>query len=655
MALNTISIASVKGGCGKSFFAMNLAKLIAESNFYVLLVDLDFTGGGLSKFLNVDHTKQTIYSILTQKNIPLNDFTGLIKSSENLTRKIGSFNNYFTIIPSNHYQPIVNFFEWSIFNKNLIKLLISAYQLGYHYVIFDCPVYSQQLTIRTCSFSNVAMLMREDNLLSAEPFLNLKQTILNEYNNILKNFKMQINDKDIEYDWLKKWQATIYKNRKKLFFLLNKSANQNKTFMPPDHWVIKDEEEVKQSFHKGSTVVPENLFNNGCLNDNIINTHYLHTLLKIYKQIIECSGIRFDGLYWIDEKNELIEENICNYKISKKEKAISVKEEKYYKLQNLLKIKNKTIQSLQKSIKTIWKDNQTAREELRRMDDFFNNENEINIGKLLDENEYLRKELTEKYEKNEKKYNNLKKKKEKLVKTKQNLENQLSKRKINCNNLENETKKIKKEWQEKYQKILEECKNLKNNNQTMKEDWINKIKILKKEIENKNKIYKKIKQEYEQFHGEKCNSEEKKQKLVKENKNLHHRLQESAEVYCQLKEEYDKIIQEKKETEKKLQNLEKLVDQKMQAYSDLHLDYEEKQKRYKEICQKYATLQEQTSDPNHITADFEKVKKEKDSLLLQFQKIDQSYQTLHKEYEKLQNKYNVQAKKYQEMKNKYEE
>ncbi len=63
----TITIFSTKGGVGKTMFTLNLGAVYSLLNKKVLIIDLDFSSGGIGLSLNVDQTKD-IFNLVDDLN-----------------------------------------------------------------------------------------------------------------------------------------------------------------------------------------------------------------------------------------------------------------------------------------------------------------------------------------------------------------------------------------------------------------------------------------------------------------------------------------------------------------------------------------------------------------------------------------------------------
>lgn len=70
-----ITIAGGKGGAGKSAFALHLAKHFADQGRTVILVDADFTGGGLHNFFGLSRRNPGLTQLLVNPAISLSDIT----------------------------------------------------------------------------------------------------------------------------------------------------------------------------------------------------------------------------------------------------------------------------------------------------------------------------------------------------------------------------------------------------------------------------------------------------------------------------------------------------------------------------------------------------------------------------------------------------
>ncbi|WP_434757444.1 ParA family protein (plasmid) [Borrelia puertoricensis] len=123
-----ITIASIKGGVGKSTTALFFSNILASKKYKTLLIDLDPQASGTSFYINliksqnVDIKKVNIYRVLKKE---LNIENSIVKINENLD-----------FIAS--HLTLSQFNEESIsLKESLLKIFLSYIQHRYNFIIMD--------------------------------------------------------------------------------------------------------------------------------------------------------------------------------------------------------------------------------------------------------------------------------------------------------------------------------------------------------------------------------------------------------------------------------------------------------------------------------------------------------------------------------------
>lgn len=125
----TISIATHKGGTGKTVTAMALASALARMNKKTLLIDLDPQGHStLGLGVEVSEGNRTLRDIFTEPPTPI---TKIIKQTH--------LNNL-DVVPSNiKLERVAQFIYTRPKREELLRRAIQPVKASYEFIIIDCP------------------------------------------------------------------------------------------------------------------------------------------------------------------------------------------------------------------------------------------------------------------------------------------------------------------------------------------------------------------------------------------------------------------------------------------------------------------------------------------------------------------------------------
>lgn len=132
--MKTISVFNFKGGVGKTVSTINIASILAEKGFKVLLIDMDSQSSLSSVFNAVDVSKPCIGELLLKESLPLENVI-VHTSTENID-----------IIPCNEEYAdsedliVIKSYKEEMYDR-LRKVIdrIKKSDYNYDYCIIDCP------------------------------------------------------------------------------------------------------------------------------------------------------------------------------------------------------------------------------------------------------------------------------------------------------------------------------------------------------------------------------------------------------------------------------------------------------------------------------------------------------------------------------------
>ncbi len=153
--MRIITIASQKGGCGKTTTAINLAAALAFSGQKTLLIDLD-PQAHASLGLNIE-TQDSIYNVLSNLTPRKLKFKDIIKNVE----------NNFDLVPSNILLgTIEQELAEEIGREAKLKEQLAELGNSYDYVLIDCPPNLGLLTINSIRASQEVLIPVETSRFS---------------------------------------------------------------------------------------------------------------------------------------------------------------------------------------------------------------------------------------------------------------------------------------------------------------------------------------------------------------------------------------------------------------------------------------------------------------------------------------------------------
>lgn len=183
-----ISIASGKGGVGKSFFAANLSMSLIQKNIPTLLVDGDLGGANLHNFVGLKAPGKSIYSFIREK-VSIDDI--ILKTPAGVDF-IGGAGDVLGMAHINNFEKI--------------KFLNYLKRTNYKYVILDLGAGTSYNMIDFFNFSEKKLLVMTSEPTSIENSYGfLKVSIYRKIEKFLNNDKrfenvcMRIKSRSLHY------------------------------------------------------------------------------------------------------------------------------------------------------------------------------------------------------------------------------------------------------------------------------------------------------------------------------------------------------------------------------------------------------------------------------------------------------------------------
>lgn len=229
------SIASGKGGVGKTSFAANIGIRLAHSGSKVLLVDADIGTANIHTLLGIKYPEKTLRDFTSGKVKKLED--ALITTEYRDLRILSSAGDILSISAPNY--------------KERQKLINALNRLDVEYIIFDIPAGANNRAIDFFTLAPTGIIIIQPLPTSLEnAFAFIKNLLIRHllrifYHNLEMNqyikdaIKQQQQDKPIEFPQLLKvleekdpgaiamFKKEVYKEGTKLFMVMNSVKNRN--------------------------------------------------------------------------------------------------------------------------------------------------------------------------------------------------------------------------------------------------------------------------------------------------------------------------------------------------------------------------------------------------------------------------------------------
>lgn len=170
-----VTITSVRGGCGKTTIALNLAGALSLKKSRVLLIDLDFYESAVGPLLNIEN----IENIYTLASDMLNGYTKPLNSY------ITKYDTYIDcLLAPNDPRRASSFYSKSVLD------IIEKYKTSYDYIVIDTNYFMNDLNLSVLDISDFILYVIDNDLVS----LKGMKSIVNIYKDIEKtNYRILIN------------------------------------------------------------------------------------------------------------------------------------------------------------------------------------------------------------------------------------------------------------------------------------------------------------------------------------------------------------------------------------------------------------------------------------------------------------------------------
>ncbi len=687
-----IALFSAKDGIGKTFFAANLAKVIALRKIKVLLVDVDENFAGLTQWLipnaasNNEISERNFLSWLSNKENYLEE---VINQGHSFTKSIPNFlnvANYLAILPHHPTQKNISQNIISLFSQ-MIDFLLKAKQSNYAYIIFDCGAGYTPLNLVIATIANSLIFLQDADFVSKTATQQMKFWIEKHKIGLIQIIEQIYGQNVQNWQFIKEWYRSSHLENKQQFLITSRSILSENAL--GKRWELPSENKIIKAYEKRETLVLDDFVSETGFNLEHIETVYLFQLLKIYQSIAfryEESIADFDILdrhqqnieKKIAQKNELeiqskIEEK--NVEISCLQNSIHAQELQIQAMEaallsipckkdkilpmgcqeELQKIQQELLMVLQQSIPQIQQDiqqngeaihtirlQQQSNQQLQESVNFLNNQIEL----LVQDNQIKQKQL------------------EQDAKKLATLSEELEKSQTQANSIFKEFQENNNQCQvlqKKYQEITNQTQNFQQQNQDLQKQLellkqesttiIQQKQDLQKKLESTQKDIKTIseqKQELQQRLNESTHElQQTINRLTQQNQEITQRYNQVSQENRQLSTQKENIIVENRELKSKSQNLEtqvrELQENSSQEASKTQYKYQKLSTNFQQLENDYTQLQvanqqlqasnQQLQASNQqLQISNQQLQNENHQLIADRQNLIQKYQILEKNY-----------------------
>lgn len=192
MALNkakVFTIASVKGGTGKTTTVLNLAGTFSEQGKKVLIIDLDLYGSAIAPSLNINN-EINLYNVVNDLN------NNCFQMLENYIQK---YRNNIDVLPAPNDPRLAN-----KISSKYISVILSRAELKYDVILIDTNHYLDDINLVAYDYSDeILFVMTNDpiDIKSMKTMISiLKDMERDNYLVILNNAKEKQRDYFSKYD-----------------------------------------------------------------------------------------------------------------------------------------------------------------------------------------------------------------------------------------------------------------------------------------------------------------------------------------------------------------------------------------------------------------------------------------------------------------------
>lgn len=170
-----VTITSVRGGCGKTTVALNLAAALSLKKSKVLVVDLDLYESPIAPLLNLDNNE----NIYTLSSDMLNGYT------KPLSSYIKKYDQYIDCLLAQNDPRRAT----SVYSKTIIDIIEKVRQ-NYDYIVIDTNYFMNDINLNILDISNYILYVIDNDLVS----IKAMRSIVTIYKDVEKtNYHILIN------------------------------------------------------------------------------------------------------------------------------------------------------------------------------------------------------------------------------------------------------------------------------------------------------------------------------------------------------------------------------------------------------------------------------------------------------------------------------